>query len=179
MEKDVSISVVRANLVMFVFTIPLTAGLAGIFIAFWGMPEFLNGLFGFLTWRSLIPTILIGVPLHEFLHAAGWVLFSRAAPRDIRLGFQWKMLTPYAHLLIPVSVYGYRMGTFLPGLVLGFIPFFFSTFIGSGWACMFGLFFIFAAGGDLLTLWIIRGLGRSDLVRDHPSRVGCLVVEES
>lgn len=179
MTKDVSISVLRANVAMFVLTIPLTVGLAFLFIYQWGSPEFFSGFFRLLELGNLIPTILIGVPAHELLHAAGWVVFSEATHRDIRLGFQWKTLTPYAHLKIPITAFGYRMGTLLPGLALGFLPYLAGLITGSGWICMVGLFFVFAAGGDLLTLWIIRGLRNSDLVQDHPSRVGCLVMEST
>jgi len=36
--------------------------------------------------------------------------------------------------------------------------------------------FIFAAGGDLLVLWVIRNVDARAMVQDHPSRAGCLVV---
>jgi hypothetical protein len=176
MEKDVSISVLEANLAMFAITVPLTAGLASVFILTWNLQTFIAGFFRFLDLSCLLPVILIGVPLHEMLHAIGWVVFGKKAFSDIQLGFQWKMLTPYAHLKVPINAFGYRMGTLLPGLALGLVPFLIGLATGDGWLCMLGLFFIFAAGGDLLTIWILRKLDASDLVLDHPSRVGCLVV---
>lgn len=177
MTKDVSISVLRANVAMFALTIPLTAVLAFFAIRLLGPEPLLSGFFRLLELENLIPIILIGVPAHELLHAAGWIVFSTATHRDIRLGFQWKTLTPYAHLKIPITTFGYRMGSALPGIALGFLPYLTGLITGNGWICVVALFFIFAAGGDLLTLWIIRGLKGSDIVQDHPSRVGCLVIE--
>ena len=36
----------------------------------------------------------------------------------------------------------------------------------------FGLFFILAAGGDILILWLLRNVKSSSFVQDHPTRVG-------
>lgn len=163
---------------MFALTIPLIGVLVIIFICMWGSQQFLSGFIRFLDLKNILPVILVGVPLHELLHATGWIIFGNKTIADVRLGFQWKTLTPYAHLKVPISVFGYRMGTTLPGLSLGLLPYLIGTILGNGWVCVIGLFFLFAAGGDLLSLWIIRKLNNSDLVQDHPSRVGCLVIED-
>jgi hypothetical protein len=41
----------------------------------------------------------------------------------------------------------------------------------------FGLLFTFAAGGDALVLWLLRGVAPHRLVEDHPTRAGCFVWE--
>lgn len=40
----------------------------------------------------------------------------------------------------------------------------------------FGLFFILAAGGDILILWLLRNVKSSSFVQDHPTRVGCYIL---
>jgi hypothetical protein len=40
------------------------------------------------------------------------------------------------------------------------------------------LIFTLAAGGDALILWLLRGVPAGRLVRDHPSKPGCLVLPE-
>lgn len=175
--KDVSIPILKANLYMFAITIPLIGLLALIFSAVWDLGSFLVGTYRFLALPSVVPALLIGVPLHEFLHALGWVYFGKKSFKEIKFGFQWKTITPYAHLTVPVSAWGYRMGTVLPGLVLGLLPYLAGLISGNGWLGALGLFFIFAAGGDLLALWIIRKVKNQTVVIDHPSQVGCLVLE--
>jgi hypothetical protein len=34
-----------------------------------------------------------------------------------------------------------------------------------------------AAGGDLMVLWLIRGVRRGQFVQDHPTQVGCYLIE--
>lgn len=40
---------------------------------------------------------------------------------------------------------------------------------------IFGMFFIMAAGGDLLIINLIRKEKSTDLVQDHPSEAGCYI----
>lgn len=37
---------------------------------------------------------------------------------------------------------------------------------------------VLAAGGDLVIVWLLRNESGDVLVQDHPSRVGCLVIQE-
>lgn len=175
--KDVSIPILRANLYMFAITIPLIGLLVLVFITVWDLESFLIGTYRFLALSNVVPALLIGVPLHEFLHAVGWVYFGKKSFKEIKFGFQWKTITPYAHLTVPVQAWGYRMGTVLPGLILGLLPYLLGLVSGNGWLAALGLFFVFAAGGDLLALWVIRMVKNQTLVIDHPSQVGCLLLE--
>ena len=56
------------------------------------------------------------------------------------------------------------------------LPFVVGTVLGSPSLALFGMIFVFAAGGDLLVLWLIRGVDARALVQDHPSRAGCIVL---
>ena len=65
----------------------------------------------------------------------------------------------------------------MPGLVVGLLPSLVGIATGNGWIMLFGLFFTFAAGGDLLVLWLIRKVDAKVLVEDHPTNAGCYVYE--
>jgi hypothetical protein len=172
---DRSISIVRANVLMLAITVPLIAVLIAAYLAAWNTGNLVTGLERFLRWRVVIPTLVIGIPLHEALHGLTWVAFGRRPLSDVRFGFQWKTITPYAHLQVPVPATAYRWGAAMPAILLGFAPYLIGLGLGRGWIAWLGFFFIFTAGGDLLVLWLLRGVDGKALTEDHPSRAGCYV----
>lgn len=104
-----------------------------------------------------------------------WVGKQSAA--RISYGVQWKTLTPYAHLNGPLEINAYRIGGFMPGLVLGILPYGLSLLLNNHILLWFGVIHTFAASGDWLILWLLRKHQRGTLVEDHPSRAGCYVIE--
>ena len=66
----------------------------------------------------------------------------------------------------------------VPGVVLGVAPALAGLVLGAGDVFWFGFIFTLAAGGDALILWLLRGVPGDRLVRDHPTKPGCLVLPE-
>jgi hypothetical protein len=122
--------------------------------------------------------LLFGILIHELIHMFTWALFAKKPLRVFKLGFQWKTLTPYAHCKEPMTIEPYRLGSFAPGLLLGFFPWVISLFSGNILLFFFGLLYTTAAGGDFLILWIIRNIKPNTLVEDHPTNAGCYVIEQ-
>ncbi len=174
-RQDLSISVAAAYGFMLLAVVPLTLVLTLAFAGVWGWERFLDGIGRFITWRSLIPCLVIGVPLHEVIHGLAWAFFGRRPLKVVRFGVQWKVLTPYAHLQVPIQVRAYRLGAAMPALLLGALPYLVGLTTGLGWFVVCGLLYLSAAGGDLLVLWQLRKVDRKALVEDHPSRPGCYV----
>lgn len=172
-KRDLSISMARANLVAMLITIPVVTLQFLLFV-------WLHGLDSLRPTGSsvlLILLVLLGVVLHELIHGISWILFGRKPASAITFGFQWKTITPYAHLKEPVDVAAYRIGAVLPGLVLGILPYLLSLGLGSGDLFWFGLVHTSAAGGDWLILWLIRHVRAGLQVEDHPTDAGCYVLE--
>ena len=173
--QDLSISLASANLYTLAISIPLVAVLIALYVAFSpkagpvGLPSNLEGLL-------FVTALVLGMVLHEIIHAVGWAYFGQLPLRRIRIGFHRRTLTPYAHAVDPMPARSYRLGAALPALVLGAIPFLVGMIIGRPAIALFGMVFSFAAGGDLLVLWVIRNVDARAMVQDHPSRAGCLVV---
>ncbi|MEJ2012656.1 MAG: metalloprotease family protein [Anaerolineales bacterium] len=122
--------------------------------------------------------LITGIVLHEGLHAAGWLVFGKLPFSRVGFGFKLRTLTPYAHLQEPVQARTYRVGILLPLLVLGLPPYLLGIIFGRLAFMIYGLFFILAAGGDLLVLWLLRGLPADTWVEDHPTRAGCWVYRQ-
>jgi len=173
--KDHSISLARANVYTLAISLPLVGLMLAAYLLLTTEDTRVPGmsLGGGLLFFVLI---IAGILVHEGIHKLAWAAFGRLPLSRIRFGFQASTLTPYAHALDPMPARAYRLGALMPALILGAIPFLAGTAIGSLALALYGMIFVFAAGGDLLILWLIRRVDPRALVLDHPSRAGCIVL---
>lgn len=172
-KRDLTISMARANLVVLFVSIPVILVQVALF-------NLLHGALRLeLTWNFVIfvGVLIASIGLHELIHGIGWMVFGHKSFSAIRYGVLWKSLTPYAHLKEPVEINAYRIATFLPGLILGILPYMLSLLLGDGNLFWFSLIHTIGAGGDWLILWLIRAVPAGTLVEDHPTRAGCYVLE--
>jgi hypothetical protein len=172
-KRDLSISMARANVIVMFISIPVVILQFGIFLLLHGT----EGLKPTGSSALLILAVLLGVVIHELIHGVSWVIFGRKSFSAIKFGFQWKTLTPYAHLTDPVEVSAYRLGAFMPGFILGIITYVLSLLVGNGDLFWFSLVHTSAAGGDWLILWLIRNVKAGMQVEDHSTNAGCYVLE--
>jgi hypothetical protein len=171
--QDLSISLARANVFTLAVSLPLVGLMLLAYFALHPAATFALALPSMLLFLTLL---VAGILVHEAIHGLGWAYFGRLPLRRIRFGFQAATLTPYAHALDPMPARAYRIGAVLPALLLGGLPFLVGTIAGSLSLALYGMIFVFAAGGDLLVLWLIRNVDAQALVQDHPSRAGCIVL---
>ena len=92
--------------------------------------------------------------------------------KSIKFGFKWKFLTPYCHCKEPLKLQHYRIGVAMPLLILGILPSIIAIIIGSGALLTFGIIFSWAAGGDIIALFMLRKLDNNLYVSDHPTEMG-------
>lgn len=147
-----------------------------------GIPVFFGSVFSEGGFKLIISylvmaiiALITGIILHELLHAAGWLLFAKGRWKSLRFGIKMPEMAPYAHCTEPLPVYGYRAGIVLPAVVMGLAPGIHGMITGSFAWLFYGIFFTWAATGDLIVLWYIKGLKPSDMVRDHPEKPGCII----
>lgn len=172
-KRDLSISMARANIIVLFISIPVVILQFSIFSLVHGAEE-LETTWNFVV---LIIVVLLGVVIHELIHGISWVIFGSKQFSAIKFGFQWKTVTPYAHLKEPVDVSAYRIGAFMPGFILGILTYILSILFGDGNLFWFSLVHTAAAGGDWLILWLIRNVKNGMQVEDHPTNAGCYVIE--
>lgn len=169
--RDVTVSFLAANIYGTVMGLLPSLLLLIVFSAIWSGRR-LSSQNGF-SLALMVILFVVGIVVHEVLHAVGFHLFGSVSHRDIQFGF--KRLTPYTHSSARMPLNGYRWSILLPGLLLGILPSLLATVVGSGFLFIFGLFFTLTAGGDFLILWLLRGVPAEAHVADHPSKVGCVV----
>lgn len=175
---DRSASLVAANVFALGLAVPVLGALVVPFGLVWGWGTAVAGFDGWLdrpAWA--FAAVVAGVLVHEGLHALAWRLAADLPPASVRLGFNWKALTPYAHCAAPMPARAYRIGAATPGIVLGLAPAAVALATGNGMLLAFALLFTLAAGGDALILVLLRGVPAGVPVVDHPERAGCLVLD--
>ena len=172
-KRDLSVSMQRANSTALYIGIPVVVFQFTIFSGLHN-GENLETTGSFLVFLAFI---LAGVVVHEFILWLTWMTFVVTPLSTIKFGFQWKTFTPYAHLSEPIEVNAYRIGAFMPGLILGIIPYILSLILGNGNLLWFSMIHLTAAGGDWLILWLLHKVKRGTLVEDHPTQAGCYVYE--
>lgn len=118
---------------------------------------------------------VVGVIVHEGIHGLGY-WWGGAAWSEIEFGVDWSGGAPYAHCTAPLRCGAYRWAIALPGLVLGASPLALGLLIGHWGMTLFAFAMLAGAGGDVLLLWMLRGLPRDAWVQDHPEKMGALVL---
>ena len=176
-KRDLSISMLRANILALVIGIPAAIVQLNIFIYLHGSHTVRIDLAALLSMLLFFVVLIGSLFVHELIHGLTWKVLGKKAHVTVTYGFQWKTLTPYAHLNEPVEINLYRIGGFMPGFVLGILPYLLSLALNNNYLLWFGIIHTIAAGGDWLVLWSLRHEKAGRLVEDHPSRAGCYVIE--
>ncbi|GAA0890857.1 hypothetical protein GCM10009122_05360 [Fulvivirga kasyanovii] len=164
------------NLLAFLFLIPILLAFALPYILLYGYLAFHHGLSSFISVYFLI-TLPAGIVAHELLHGAVWAYFARGGFNSVSFGFNSKALAPYCHCKEPLTVKQYAMGGAAPGLLMGILPAIVAIAIANDWLLIFGIFFTWAASGDMMTLWMLRKFRGDQMVSDHPDEIGFYIDE--
>lgn len=175
-ERASRIGLIITIPVFLVFTVPYVLiydkGLSDLF------EYFRNGIspakiaIGFLLFTA---AVVIGIVLHELIHGITWALFAKKGFKSIRFGVLWKLLTPYCHCTEPLKIKHYLLGAITPALFLGFVPGIAGIVVESYPVTLFGIFFIIAAIGDFMIVYLLKNEKPDDYAQDHPSEAGCFV----
>ena len=176
-EKTYTLSGCSINLLAFLLLIPILLIFALPYILLYGYLAFHQGLDSFISIYFLI-TFPIGIVLHELLHGAVWACFAETGFKAITFGFNTKAMAPYCHCKKPLQVRHYALGAAAPGLLMGIIPALAAIGMANGWLLIFGIFFTWAASGDIISIWMLRKLKSTTLINDHPDEMGFYVSNE-
>lgn len=163
------------NIALFVISFLL---FTGIFILLWGPKHTWNDANEYIFDAFItIPVLVVGIFLHEGIHAITLLIFSDTKLKDLKAGVNWINFTPFIHCRHAIPVFLYRISTAAPALILGFMPIFAGVITGFFPLLFFGIIFIVTAGADILSIWKLRKVNGKYLASDHPDRAGCVVFE--
>lgn len=171
----VTLSGIKLNLLVLVLTIPLWLTVSGTYVLIFGYHNYLSGIRHVLDFKIFL-LLFLGIPIHELLHALTWMVLQREGFKNIRFGFNWESLTPYTVYKKPMIMWKYRWGGAMPGLLMGIIPVLVSLIFHKPGLNFVGFLFIWAAMGDVISLWMTRKFANNKLVKDHPDDMGVIIL---
>ncbi len=176
-RTEIVISPLKANLLAFVYVLPVSAFFVWLFIRYFGKTRFMtnaidkNGVF--------FMVIFIGIFLHELLHGIGWGLFTKNGFKSIKFGFSFKILSPYSHCEEVLDYWKFIFGVTLPAIILGILPIVLSFLFVKSNLLIYGIIFLFGAGGDLVVFFnILKYPSENVKIIDHPSKIGCILIKK-
>jgi hypothetical protein len=168
-EKICTVSILKANAMVFVTSLPIAALCILIYFFRWHLIAF---PFSRLPQTLLFLILMIlSFGIHEVIHGLTWSRFCKNKWNSIHLGIMWKTLTPYCHCQETLKYRGYILGALMPLFILGLGTFVVSMLIGSTMILFLALINIFAAGGDI-TIVSMMLRHKSAFVYDHPTECG-------
>lgn len=177
---DKTMSFTKANVYSTLLMVPILLILVGPYILLQGTLSLWDAFQSMLgNFPLLILVFIFGIIAHEWLHGTTWIIVGNLPQGSVTYGVKWAIMTPYAHLIVPVPIETYRWGGLMPGIILGFIPGIIGMIVGIGELFIFGVIFSLAATGDIMIWLLLRDAHPKSLVEDHPDRIGCyLLIDE-
>lgn len=125
--------------------------------------------------KRILYILVFGIISHELLHGITWALMTKGGFKQLKFGINLKHLAPYAHFKKPLKVKSYLLGALMPLLILGIIPAIVGIASGDGFYLLFGLFFTWAATGDIIASIRLFNLPMNSFVQDHPEKLGFII----
>jgi len=181
-KQDYTISIEKANLYSIVFILPVIFLFGTPYLIRWGWQGIKAGFLNIAEHPiiSLVffVSLILGIVTHELIHGFVWALKAEKGWQSIEFGVKWKMLTPYTHCKVPLTVKDYSLGVIMPGLVIGILPAIIAIINGSLLLWIFGLLFTIAAGGDSIALIVLGELDSDQLIKDHPEQMGFVIFND-
>ncbi|OKL39899.1 DUF3267 domain-containing protein [Pontibacter flavimaris] len=183
-KTELTLTAAEANVQALVFMLPILVLYLVPYVLLWPEQISLKAIESFVLAHGvqvlfypflMLLVFVAGAVVHELLHGLTWALFCKNGVKSIKYGVHWRYLTPYCHCQEMLPLRPYILGGIMPGLVMGLVPALWGMATGNLLLFLFGLFFSIAASGGLLVLWMLRRAKSSDLVQDHPEKMGCYV----
>lgn len=176
-KKDLTISVLKANIGALFVMLPFMAAAAW---AFFCVNSIGTWSLSFISSLLLLPALLLLIVLHELIHGITWGLFAENHFRSIEFGVIWSALTPYCTCSEPMNKRQYMLGGAMPTIVLGGGTALIACLTGQIFWLFISELMILSGGGDfliILKMFMYRPAGKETVFVDHPYECGVAVFE--
>jgi hypothetical protein len=174
---EYTISTGKANLMGFLLIIPILVFALLPFSIIWDYNTFDSAKR--IVFENFIVILIVGVFVHELLHGITWAIFAKNGFKSIKFGMIWSWLTPYCHCKEPLKAKHYAVGGAMPLVIMGIFPIIISLISGNGLMLSIGILFTWAAGGDIISLYMLRRIDSNESVYDHPDKLGFYVMDDT
>ena len=176
--KNLTIGILKANIVSFFVMLPFTAVVALFYYIVNGTGA---AQFSFKVILLLVALYLCLVVLHEVIHGITWGIFAKSHFHSIDFGIIWSALTPYCTCSEPMKRWQYLLGSAMPTVVLGGGVAIVAVATGQLLLFFLSELMIFSGGGDfliILKILLYRSGKKETVYYDHPYECGVVVFEK-
>lgn len=177
-KKDLTVGVLKANIMALIIMLPFMAVMALIYDAFNNTTEMVISLKHSIL---LLLILLCLVVVHELIHGITWGIFAENHFHSINFGIIWSALTPYCTCSEPMKKWQYVLGGAMPTLVLGGGIGVVSVVSGQFLLLLLSELMILSGGGDfmiILKILLYRSGKKETVYYDHPYECGVVVFEK-
>jgi hypothetical protein len=153
---------------------PVTLATLGSYLVLWGWPSADGGQWVTAT-LLLLGVYLVAVVVHELLHILP-MFAAGILPSELSFGIRWREGVVFVHGGRPVSARAYRVILATPGIILGVLPAVYGVAVGNAFVTVFAWLMLISAIGDWAVFRLIADLPSDQLVQDHETEIGCVIV---
>ena len=181
-KSDLTIGVVKANILAVIIAIPVIILMVVIYLAVNPPQSMLGGRLN-LAFAPLIifPSFILLTVLHELIHGATWAIFAKEHFKSISFGVIWAMLTPYCTCNELLKKWQYIIGAIMPTIFVGFLPAVFAILYHNPTLLFISMIMVAGGGGDAIIaakLLMYRPKSIECMYMDHPYECGMVVFEK-
>ena len=185
-RKDIITTVLKANFVGILLTLPFVLLVVGGFIlknGFFNIDSAINEnpvMYFVKLAIIMVVTGLLAV-VHEKIHGWFWTIGAENGSKDIEFGFQKETLTPYCTCKSPLTKKMYILGSMMPMTILGVVLGIVSIFVGSWVVLAIAVLQIIGGSGDILITSMLLRYDTKDkdvILIDHPTKIGLVAFEK-
>ena len=186
-RKDIITTVLKANFVGILLTLPFVLLIVGGFIlrnGFFDIDKTMeeNPVMYFVKLIIIMVASVLLAVVHEKIHGWFWTIGAENGAKDIEFGFQKETFTPYCTCKSPLSKKIYILGSMMPMTILGVVLGIVSIFVGSWVVLAIAALQIIGGSGDILiTSMLLRydTKNKEVILIDHPTKIGLVAFEKA
>lgn len=116
----------------------------------------------------IIAIFIVGLAMHEGLHAVAALLFGKCGREDIKFGVNLMQGMLYCHIEKPITAKSYKIMLLIPAIVTGLIPLIIVTFLGNIFLIIVFCMLLCGGAADFIMFARLQKLDNSTLIMDHP-----------
>ncbi len=181
-KSDLTIGVVKANILAVIIAIPVIILMVVIYLAVNPPQSMLGGRLNLVfTPLIIFPSFILLTVLHELIHGATWAIFAKEHFKSISFGVIWAMLTPYCTCNELLKKWQYIIGAIMPTIFVGFLPAVFAILYHNPTLLFISMIMVAGGGCDAIIaakLLMYRPKSIECMYMDHPYECGMVVFEK-
>lgn len=133
----------------------------------------------FIVFLLPILIMVLGVIIHELIHAFFMAYYSKNNFKSVRFGFDLKHFMPFANCSEPLLPSKMLIITMAPFFFLGVLPTLYGFYFKDIILLFFGFSMVLGAAGDFIYAFLIitKVKNKKNKILDHKTKIGFIIID--